>query len=508
MAFINLEAIQFQGITPVAQDLIDLFGAVIDTRDSTSSDRFQRINAVYGERKMLTIELRKIFNKHFNIKVNKVYLEYLYGYAIDPHIIFETYNKKGKKVKKDIFELVYMNSVGQYVINYDKKVPIEKLSDMDKLYDRNSGKINYETLKSAGLSLEADLFFDIQSGFLSKEIINNMADRLNEKELAAIELHELGHLITMVEMLANLYCKTAFKTEMIKTYVKYASNKEKIDFLKKSYEEKVKKDKQRNELQEKMIDTLEKVEMEMTVPDVLLGILIDLIVLIVFAPFLIINEFFMIVFTVMTGIIEIITRCMQPNYKIKEGDLMYTRQNRFLAEYWSDDFALRNGLGAEVITGLQKIIDMMSISQITMQIPYSSYLTFLFSKLAIWTFSPFMYLIGIKLDVHEPEPDRFFRLMRSAIGAFKNANLDDKLVKYYIGQYEAMEKAMKLTYNDLPVYTTKYVLEFADRILDYLQSPLSHNITNDITALKEMHDALINNRLYYSSAKLEQLLKK
>lgn len=210
--FFGMEAISFQTSSQLGKDLTDIFQEVIDFKHQVSksiADRTDRIVCVIDfVNKTMVPKFIKTVENNLGFKIKNVIVN------------GDSYN--GKQFPEGKFAiLLNINSYGDTLANAlanmtgatynnapNKYQYAEHIKELANCIDLYSGKLTKKTL-SNGLPIYInDVYFDALHAFLLDEFIEPDNAHLLEfeaKEITAIMLHELGHIMTVIEHLSDLY---------------------------------------------------------------------------------------------------------------------------------------------------------------------------------------------------------------------------------------------------------------------------------------------------------------
>jgi hypothetical protein len=169
-------------------------------------------------------------------------------------------------------------------------------------------------------------------------------------------------------------------------------------------------------------------------------------------------------------------------------------------------------MGSYLATGLQKIISFMDTLQATSGVTTSPELST--NKLVKYYLISMTFVNNasaldteISCSGYEVEINRISRLLENNMAAFKNRNLSNDVKDRYIKDTEQLMVALKAS-NKVDKTIGKVISDYLLMIRtgDILYETLrTGRLSKDMEKLLNKMDRLMNNKLYYYSAKLGQL---
>lgn len=340
----SYEAIDYQGkYSKLAQDLTSLFQSVIDYRNELAGS--QRIIAnkvrVYVDNKKFTKKLTDIILKHSGVKY-KVY--------------FIKGELSGVFATSWLPDTAFSGPMNQY--KYDKSkadTTFEKrLETFKKQFNSKDGKLNP---KDATLIINNNsrLCFCIDSAFLA-DMYHVKIVPLAAVEIAAIVVHEIGHILSFAEQIGLVHRSVTEFTKPIRINTKslkeakktIASTKGAIATAKDT--KLSKKDKLKMELYEKAILSIEEAQDDMSIKHrFTLGFLA---LVGVFASMALVHSTRA---TFVSFWDTILTTSLAKETASKESDFTHALVNLVDIEFKSDEFAAMHGLALPLISALAKL---------------------------------------------------------------------------------------------------------------------------------------------------------
>ena len=549
------EVINFQTNSKIGKQLTNIFQEIIDYRDSLTSEQFaneaQRHQTVitkttdYFIKKgipQITAALREM-----NINLTDFYV---YsgdsGFSCNAAIIVHN---------KDIEAVIELErrSVGlNPLINTNPtKKDLVELAKVTEITDLKTGTFSKSTFAN-GKKVNITLFFDVNTFLLAQEFYPGHEDKLyTAPEIAAVLLHEIGHVHSISEHLSNLYYYRE-RQQNIEVTLRNADFKTLKEAAPEMLSEIKKKLKSLNtddpsvDRAMKVCDTLAKflndkkidsdsdtVEGEALVLGNLatnpflnfLGILISFTLSMLFSFMAIVV--FVSRIMIRGGILSpirlaqeflIFTSHLRPDQDIRKStdtkfsDNTSTMMNYTYIERWADEYVSRMGYGAELASALNKLDYWMTVASgagpIRSAAVRNSNFAITMTYISGWMARHFGLGIWFMDDyTYENQYNRVARLRQNLFAVFKNEDLPGEIVDNYIGSLRKLEEELKqaksIFDNDLFiavrhfVYTITTVSGIKDLITDA-------NLERDYYKLQNRLDDLSNNPLFYQAARLSR----
>jgi hypothetical protein len=523
------EAINFQRNSKLSQGLIDIFNEVFNyikeydkNRTITNKNIEQRYIDIVKYFKKTTIpQLKSHIKKETNITIKQIITiapENAQGlFAIDlslddiESVITAKDTLTGEKSYKNIKGTNSLDELLSVAEDFD---PVNsKLS---------TGKISKER------EVFATIYFDVGSAFLIHELAPNV-ESLNSEEITAIMMHEIGHMMSFIENINNMTYLGQYVTssvnnlskskDLVPQFIKnYKVLKVKIDELRKS---KTISNAVGN-LLDKVLDVVYYFDKENKTRflgnaiKLLIGSTIKILILVILfavkrAAFIKLVVFmYAQIFTYHLASSYIVTKGLKQTSKT--GDDTFTSRNKYYFERIADEFVSRHGMGSYLATGLQKIISFMDTLQATSGVTTSPELST--NKLVKYYLISMTFVNNasaldteISCSGYEVEINRISRLLENNMAAFKNRNLSNDVKDRYIKDTEQLMVALKAS-NKVDKTIGKVISDYLLMIRtgDILYETLrTGRLSKDMEKLLNKMDRLMNNKLYYYSAKLGQL---
>ena len=364
-------------------------------------------------------------------------------------------------------------------------------------YSAKTGKFRDVTLSNKAAKINGELYFDPYSAFLLKDTLHEDYDYLLPEEVAAIVIHEVGHIVSALLFSVDYWFVENVRNQAMSSFLKNASIKEKLKLAKlmsgevhSGYLQKI-----MNKIDEMLASNRDDSFFDGRNP--LVPILL----------FLLYSFFFLLPNEVIWWALKIPFALLEPLYAYypdKLGDYQFNTRNVKYYEQLADSYAVRHGLGSYLSSALTKITNSPLISSESSRKTISSWLLSkaLFLALAV-SFGDMS-----KGDEHEGLFDRSKSVMFDSINAMKNTDLSPDLKKFYLKDYERCRDWMTVK---MPLF--QKTLQGIYRMHDFVDWVISTPVRMMFTAnFKAEYDrmyrqiqALTSNDLYYQATKLETL---
>lgn len=545
--FPGMEAIRFQENSQLGRDLESIFQDVLDYKESID----------YGKRET-TDDAKRLFK-----------IEQVYNYAVKnlvpnfKDVLEQDIGLTCKKIRivggnangltgamavvvdlsgmSSGFDTNISKAVGKPIVapESDKQKEAAALfGELADCIDLETSRVTEKQLSDGRIITIPCVYMDVNTMFLMEEFVPaSVAEPLTAKEMAAIYLHEIGHVMTIMEHAADIYVVT----ERIK---KFAGNKRNFETLDEidtyiNYIDKKVIPKLKQRVKTMKLDgvlTTEIVIILNSLLNLLSAILAGIrlltrgassgvnfsynVVSLLLVP---LNLACSLIGTTVAGIFLILTNaatlCFASNYydestkTYKSSDRKNTRNNSFLLERWADEFAIRHGYGDALISALDKIRGAFDYSNIVSGrssfIAHSSFLWGIMS-LFIWASSKYGNIVGkiCKTPTYEDDYYRARRILQGMKQRFKEENIPELQCDALLTQLETAEKkvaSMKAVEN-----TT--IIEMLGNIFDNIVDPITWiemlkdgKMNRDFAILQNKLDDISSNKLYSLSYKMMNL---
>lgn len=540
--YVGNEAIKFQVSSTGGKALEDIFRDVYEYVNSldyngeenlSNRRRYRMDKTMAYARAKMAPAIQKVCMEHFGLDMDEIIL---YGGHDQPAEGFFAIDVS----MDDVMEAIETRDrvFGSGNIDFTGKDIDNGMTEMYKCLNLDTSKITKSTYGNRR-KIRAKLFFDVNMAFLVTDILPSTFAQdekgvavFTPEELTAIVLHEIGHILSFIELTGDMFATHNRYVESVQNLrSKKDFTQEEIDDIVQSGLNQIAKlkktplcsDKSINDTFVKYLNKLEafgkgilnkpfdSTSLYNPVGAVLSTVIIGLISIIL-VTFGILIMLIPVIALIMIGchMLEQALSYVNTNKQgNKANDIRGNRNNAFMSERLADEFAVRHGYGEYQIRALNKLhkykeycevvpiveSDLIRNSTLYAMVVYAT--SWIGDKLFYWNyFDPTEY---------ENAYNRNRRILENMYAFFKKPNIPDQVAWKWIGAIDDakrnMEKAKKLS--DTNVAKAMY------RVLSVVANPLSWydlvahgSLDRDVQILTDHLDAMYNNPLFYQSAKL------
>lgn len=536
------EVINFQTRSQLGDSISAIFQEVIDQRDNLEypagctglqDRRFFRIREVKRFCEQVTLpKFIKCVKDKLKINITTIH-------TLDTNIIpgvtglFAVTTSFGH-VEASVMAQQRMTGTGNAEWTTNKEV-VEELRKMAENVDLETGTMkHFNYLPNKPITCE--MYFDINGAFLAHDFLPlTDIEPLTAQEIAAIMMHECGHIMTIAEHANDLFVTKRrldnFKAHLTNPTAVGAFAKEaqklipvyqrKINQLSKNNDTKSKiliKNYQAtcavisgiNELYSRYTFADDDSNFLQKIAGVVVNtlcwtflILCSLIESGIFLMYLFWNFHLLSKFVTVTTTVD----------NTKAADERTTPRNLYLIERWADEYVSRQGYGEHLASGLNKIMYILKRSGVgsveNTWIRNSTIMNLLFSMFS-WLHMHCNLLYYCDKITYEEDYARNKRILQNTYAFFKNNTnkMPAALVNDWLDRIERIKAEMEKskTLGDTPAAAAFF------RILTNISSPvewviqvMNGDLDHDYTALFDNIDDIKNNPLFYQAAALSRL---
>src|SRR5574344_1181475 len=366
------EAIMFQGNSPLFKGMTEAFKEGIVFRDSIDytnikdSDKvpYRRAKVHQFVKIVVFKKLAKVIKDTTNITVRRIVdVNFFCGlFAVDLSL--------GDAIStRDVENNMSGNIIEQTPISES----MQELMDFSSKVNTVTSKFTIDKFgKDNNRNLAVTLYMDVDMFYLPRDNVNKeFAEDMSAEEMAAVYVHEIGHVFTLVEYSKNMYYQYDRLTKHINNLGKSSCTP--VEFLD-IYQKTVKKDivKNKDKIDKKVVDFMDKVEYMATYykenqgNDYVSGTLefigaIFFNLIHFFLNILVRIYFWGVVFSV-NIIFETASWFIEGPSKV--SDVPVTVHNGQYIERLADDFAARHGCAGYLASSLAKIHKLGDTAQV------------------------------------------------------------------------------------------------------------------------------------------------
>ena len=553
--FPGLEAVDFQANSRLASRLTKMFQDAIDFRDNLEYPKATKeINSVsdidkqvkfrvskvrgYIEQK-LSPEFKKIVKEEAGLDVERIETLQTGGHFA----VYLTYD--------NMYQAITLQGQMTSTSNQDYTSDEEGLLEMMSMYknlDLKTSKLS-SSKYGKGRLIKCIVIMDITLAFLPQDYYMNIfdSDILTAQELTAIYLHEIGHVLTVIEHAGDRY--TTWRRE-----VDYLTGLKKVEFIKKTKDGKLDASRAQASINAitKCIDILKE---EKTVPNMVqstgyLKIILSRVYMIIvhlldeyltrFTDAGWVLEYFNMcicccVYSLEATIMYLINAVLIANMLVvdsearkqffhtdrnykgdKSSDTMTNSNNLFMMERWADEFVVRHGYAAYQASALRKVRAMFAQMNGYGHVKYAiNRYNWFYMLMQMYYVVLFYHLnpVRIFLDpiIYENDYRRIRRLLQDQYAWFKTNTTPGPITDDMLKQINILKDEM----DDAKRLVDYEFIETLNGILQNLVNPVrwatilnDANIRKDMANLEDRLDDLRNNPLYAIGASIRSNRRK
>ena len=495
------EAIEFQRLGPnsgnFGSDMEAVFQDVINVRDRT--DEKVRVKTVVDYfLKVAGPKLIGVIKNHTGLSMTiTISRRLMCNFAVlmefDPHwrdtrIIINQYS--------GLMDRSVMSNVDTRTVR-----SLEQLKDLAASLNVKTGCLDPKKVAEHGFKCK--LYFDVFSAFLIQETGATACEPLTAHEVSAIILHEVGHVMTLIEHAAQTTYNRTIMDTAVKNFLKNGSPLDVLLFLT-DYFTKLKDD-IGSSAAAKLFKIAEKqisVSGDITIGlKIVLGTIFGTIfVLGSGIGFLVLMPFVMgarVIFQSVQKMVEL--------GKGKSSDFYFMPQNAQTCEVLADQYVDRWGFGDGLANGLKKLIAWSRITGL-------GSFGYLQSNSASWygRMLPWLIVTMVMGDTsweYPTETERYALMMEETLKAFKNQGMDKEVLDGYMKSYQQIKMILEKPTPEMR-YTNLWntLHKFFNYILETPESLIiTGRFEKEYELLYKEARQLTGNELYALSSKLKEL---
>lgn len=530
------EAIDFQTDPKFATSIRDVFQKIIAFRESCRGDKRIVRKTIDFAKQTMTTEFTKLWKDHLGITLSKI------TFSENISFLFAMKPNMGSQVEMGkMIDSMTGNNLYSQNIDFSNKT-YEEIRKVAASFSKKDGSVGLKKYMEKDINME--FFFDPFVGFLSKDTINVNLEYFTAEELTAITLHEVGHMMSLIEHCADIFFRVGMNAAIIKSFVNTAPLSEKINMAKEILKDPVSATQtiaSGSGLSANEADAATKVAKNMAdsfkdhVNDnqndsatsfwkTILNFFIQyfciayLVILAIYAP---IRLFILALFV---NLLSSFSRdyvqkggLNQPKY----SDFLANKTNAFNWERWADEYVTRHGYGSALANGLNKLFYISERSSLFSSdngkgtdmwirnswVPlYLNYIVSCYSSL----------ILGGNMDdgfgIYESQMDRIRRIIQDTTVVFKQQDLSAEVMDVYLQEFEKCQASlnnigMTRRCEHLFALIHRCIMSFVDPV--QLGNRLFRgNIKAEYAELANQIDDLKNNSLFYQAARLNSIISK
>lgn len=529
---IALEAIDFQVNTKFCDSIRDVYQDIINYRESQRGNhKIVRAVIEYAANKM-DKEFPKIWKQYINLNIKGITFSNCptFFFAMCPHIGSDS----------DLAKIADSATGNQHYtsdINFaDKKY--EEIKKVAASFDRKKGRIGVsQALKR---EIYMDFYFDPYIAFLTKDTLNINLEYMTAEELTAITLHEVGHMMSLLEHCADMYFNLSLNIKIFNSFAKTAPLPEKLKAVKEILKDKQfpaalaensKLKPQEADAAFKTAETMCNFNKDDNYNDSSYSFwttILNFFVSSIYVAYSIIGWFWSPVTSFIYQLVTDLAVAWSRDFVQRGGlndpkysDYMANKTMAFNWERWADEYVTRYGYGSHLNSGLTKLFDFMRKTElftgmndkgVDVWIRNSSapmYLSFVISSFVSFS-------LGGNLDdgygIYESQIDRIKRVIQDTANVFKRNDLPQEVMEKYIVEFERCQKSL----NDVgTIRRCEHLYALVHRCIMSFVDPVQlanrlfrGNIKAEYAQLANDIDDLKANQLFYNAAKINSIINK
>lgn len=529
---IALEAIDFQIDTKFADSIRNVYQDIINFRETKRGDRHIVRDVIeYAENKIDT-EFHKLWPQHLGIKLGQITL------SNSPSFFFAMQPIMGSdRELAKIIDSMTGNSLYGSGINFSKKT-YEEVKKIAASFDRRKGRVAVGTYLKKDLTM--NFFFDPYVAFLIRDTLHVHLDYFTAEELTAITLHEVGHMMSLLEHCADMFYNVSLNASIIKSFKDTAPLSEKIKAVReiikdknisKTISENSKLKPQEADAATEAVKNVDNFRKEDNYNDSSWSFWNTILNFFISTYFLgceILAWVFAPVNAAVWQLVQDILISFGRDYVQKGGynqpkysDYLSNKTTAFNWERWADEYVTRYGYGSHLNTGLNKLFDSMAKTQLFTGMNDKGVDTWLRNSSVALALNYVLHytwsiLLGGNMDdgfgIYESQVDRMKRVIQDTANVFKRMDLPQEVVDLYIIEFEKCKKSLdevSMARRGEHVFALfhRCVMSFIDPV-QLGNRLLRGNIKAEYAQLANDIDELRSNQLYYNAAKINSILNK
>ena len=531
----GIESIAYQPTSSLGKSLTKVFQDVIDFKNSLDyskckndvhSQREYRLNEVNEYvKKTMVPNFIKTIKDEIGLVITKVYTfggadEDISGmYAVD--ITFDNW--------KDALETIGRETAEDNTNYGSSREAIGEMAKMCENLDLKTGKLKSSTYGKKRKIL-CKMYFDVNFAFCMDDfIVDNVTENFTAEEIAAIMMHECGHILTIVEHAGDMYwTKNRLNNIMqaSKNWDPIVAIKDMKDLLipvlKKSASSTVGDSKIDNIIRKYNLTLINAINaLSEAAGDEAQGES-----WIITIGSLLFNPFYIFIKII---ILLLIYSCIWLPYTVyilneaakhtavdetvsgdKSGDLYTTRINLTMNERRADSFVAKHGMGLYLTSGLNKFnkaFGSYSLGYISSDRIRHSTIFSCIVKMTCFFFDWFSMWNYCDTSVYENQYNRNKRVRENTYKFFKNPKIPGPIRDMWIHNVEEMDKAIKeskkLSDTEVGQAIQNIILNLTNPVRYWLYLRDNH-LERDMMKLQNAIDSLGNNKFWMLSYKLQQ----
>ena len=529
---LSLEAIDFQVDTKFADSIRDVYQDIINFRESKRGDKHIVKHVIDYADSKITDQFSKLWKQHLGIKLGHVSLSTspTFMFAMQP--IMGSDKELGKVIDAMTGNALYSSNIDM------SKKTYEEVKKIAASFDRRKGRVGVSTYLKKDITM--NFFFDPYVAFLIKDTLSVKLDYFTAEELTAITLHEVGHMMSLLEHCADMFFNVSLNIAIAKSFAKTAPLSEKVkavrEYIKDKNAAKTLADNSSLKPQEadaavKATNNADNFNKEDNYNDSSWSFwttILNFFISMVYLAYTFVGWIYSPVSSFILQLVQDLGIAWSRDFVQKGGsnnpkysDYLANKTAAFNWERWADEYVTRYGYGSHLNSGLNKLFDSMAKTQLYTGMNEKGVDTWIrnssipmaLSYVIHYTYS---FLLGGNMDdgfgIYETQIDRMKRVIQDTANVFKRMDLPQEVMDLYIIEFEKCKKSMDNVSvmrrcEHLYALVHRCIMSFVDPV-QLGNRLLRGNIKAEYAQLANDIDELKSNQLFYNAAKLNSIINR
>jgi hypothetical protein len=525
----GLEAIQFQSNPKAFKALTAVFQAAMDFRDSLdyskkgnlSEPQYRDIQMLKYCKNTLEADFKQCVKTQFNLTVKTMEFNTNQGNSAGLTPFSGCFAVQ--MAMDDVNNVTNQMAVYSGYKNVGSDTTNEAFQELASMIDPSTGRVSnteYGKNLKKPKAIFCIIYFDQVSAFLVKDRVNeNLVEDIVAEEVAAIMLHEIGHMLTLIEHSADQYYRVQRVTAHIDNILTYSNKDELINVVLPKTQELVNtlKEKDNTGEFEKISKVLETInyacrKVDESYPSSVIRLLMQILYLVLrvclglCVKSILIDRILLIL--IERTVTDVFFKTSVAGSK--SSDTMNGPRNYYHIERLADEFISRMGAGSYVASSLKKLWRAFEVDKLTVYSQRLNKSKFIATLLATYinVLGTVSKAINPSYPIYEDNTARIERFLQNNMAVFKN-HLPPQVLDWYIKDTNRILQQLKAQ-KTKSAAVTKLLAKIFD--LCPITSPgafllrlTTGNITKDVDNLLKDVEAITNTKLNFFGARFIQL---
>jgi hypothetical protein len=499
----NLEALNYQGPNgALAVELEALFQSVFDFKKEQKGNNRETVNAIRA-----FVNTNAFKRKFANIVADNTGITMKFKfYGAGPLYIFAIEYDVGDPLKDEAGFMDYSRYVATDPTSIKTQDTVEEIRES---IDRNIGKIINPKVAKTLISEKVILHMCIDTAFCL-DLYHEQARAPDAKECVSIILHEIGHILEILDYASVLQQSLSVHTAPLKLSITNTDDAKKAIAATKKMVEKLEKgkDKTRHTAVANMViksaeEILEDKPNVIRFQTTIFALLVALCSIVLF-PITLFKMLKLHLELIAEDVLDVIE--WNKNPKDKQSDFKHTRNRLLDIEFRADEYVASYGYSAHLVTCLDKLNDSSRIIGGVMATPIYSGQTMIPYNFSIVMERKYAAYYAI-LDVHGKDEDRFAAIRMTVLKQLKIANLPPEMLEHLLSQYKQLKNvtaAIRINQreNDTNMHLRARITKWVATGGGILKLILNGKADEDYNLLMSMGERMQNNELTYQKLRM------